>query len=42
MRPIFLHGLPCQLFDALKLIEFEVAKRMFIVSFEINVDLVWE
>jgi hypothetical protein len=42
MRPIFLHGLPCQLFDVLKLLEFEVAKRMLIVRFEINIDLLWE
>jgi hypothetical protein len=42
-RPIFLHRLPCQLFDALKLLEFELAKRMLVVSFEIKVDdLLWE
>jgi len=39
MQPIFLHGLPCQLFNVLKLLEFEVAKRMLIVGFKINVDL---
>ena len=42
MRPLFLHRLPCQLFDVLKLLEFEVAKRMLIVRFEINVNLLWE
>jgi hypothetical protein len=36
-QPIFLHGLPfSQRFAVLK---FEVTKRMLIVSFEINVDL---
>jgi hypothetical protein len=42
-RPIFLHGLPrFQLFRALKALKFEVPKRMLIVSFEVDVDLLWE
>jgi len=42
-QPIFLHGLPlCQLFGALMILKFEVAKKMLIVSCEINVDLLWE
>ena len=42
-QPIPSHGLPCcQLFSALKSLKFEVAKKMLIATFEINVDLSWE
>jgi len=42
-RPIPLHGLPgFQLFSALTTLRFEVATKMFITTFEINVNLLWE
>jgi hypothetical protein len=37
--PIFQGGPPCQLFNAFNLLESEVANRILIVGFEINVDL---
>jgi hypothetical protein len=39
IRPIFQGGPPCQLFNAFNLPESEVANRILVMGFEINIDL---